>query len=139
MKARLFALFFISAIEFIAALALPHVPRNDLYFAACGAINFCTLLVFTVMGNDRLMVDLAGLTFAQLCIQFGGWVLYSMYLPAHLYNWGINFIVVATYVRIFWIGAEGGNFTSHLDRRLFPGNAFQWTGYTFEAHKKWTL
>ncbi len=135
MKARLSALFFILFVEASAYFIMPYAPRDELYYAAAGSFNFLTLALLTAIKNNRLQADLMRLTFLQLIIQFMGWVLYSLYMPAHLYNWGIHAIVAATFVRIFWLGRNDGDPAMHSDRRIFH-RAFLWRiGDTRGVHK----
>lgn len=117
-EARIFALFLITATEFVAQLVLPFAPRNDLYFVICGTINLGGLLLLTVTESRQFMVDLTKLTFLQLCLQFLGWCLYCAYSTAHFYNWSIHIVVAATYLRILWPWDDAATNTDRSDRLL---------------------
>lgn len=134
-QARIFALALISSIEYAAQLALPFVPRDDTYFAACGSFNFITLIAMTVTDHRPLMADLAKLTFLQLMLQFIGWCFYIMYLPSQFYNWSIQIIVVATYARILWVGSDDRNYANYLDWMLVSRPARLWPHFTFGVSK----
>ena len=113
MRGRLILFGLLTGVEVISAQLLQFVPRGHLYFAACGLINLVPLWVFTGSPDSGLMVDLAKLTAAQIFIQFIGWVRYTGCHPPDLYNVGIHFIVVVTYLRLLWIGPYDGSFSRH--------------------------
>jgi hypothetical protein len=135
MKARLSALFFISAVEVAAYFCMPLAPRNEFYYAIAGGFNFLTLMLITTIKNTRLKIDLMRLTCAQLTIQFVGWAMYSLYMPAHFYNWGIYAMVGITYLRIFWVGRNDGDIAVHLDRRLLYRAIVRRFNHSHGVHK----
>lgn len=115
---RFLALTFFALVEYAAKLILPHVPFDDMYYVACAGINFVVLLCLVQCEKSPLMEDLVKLTFVQLVFQFIGWCLYALYVPAFFYDVSIHCIVVATFMRILWVGKDDGNHSLYPRRML---------------------
>lgn len=115
---RIFAVAVVTAGELLSAEILPLVPENDWYFAACVAFNAAVFLFLRQGDQSQVIVDAEILTVFQMVIQFVGWILYLLYLPATTYNWSIHAIVILTYARILLIDKNNGN---HQDYRGWTG------------------
>jgi hypothetical protein len=94
-------LLLISMVEFVSDKALKYITADDFYFVTCVIFNLITLVILAIMQKNRLVRDVAVLTFIQMLIQIGGWVAYSFYMPPRAYNLCIHGIVFITYIRIF--------------------------------------
>ena len=115
---RAFAWTFVSFVEWFSGDIIKLFPFNDFYYASCGAINLLALLFISGMKRSALMVDLAVLAFAQLCLQAVGWLLYSCYFHPDFYNWSIRTVVLATYARILWVRDNDRNYKGDPNREL---------------------
>lgn len=133
-RERLLGLLLITLTEFSAVQLMPYVPRDDFYYVVCGAFNLVTLAALQSIGSASVTVDLAKLTFAQLCIQAIGWVLYSRYLSPDFYNVSIHAIVAATYARILIKGRDDGA-EDDFDRSIFHRHAIKRGGAGSEVHQ----
>jgi len=94
-------LFLVSVIELVSDKVLKYITADDFYFVTCVIFNLLTLVILAMMQKNRLVRDVAVLTFVQMMIQISGWVAYSFYYPPAAYNLCIHGIMFITYIRIF--------------------------------------
>lgn len=134
-EGRIFALLLISAVELASVQLLPFVPRDDFYFVACGAFNLLTLSRLSVVPATSLIVDLAKLTFIQLCLQCLGWILYASEIKPYFYNASIPLIVAVTYIRILLTGEYDGNAASNTRWSFIHINACKRIISSIKVHK----
>ena len=112
---RLIAAFFLAAIEAISFFVLKDI-RSYWYFIVAAVFNLICIMVLPSVRNTNFISDLQKICFANLLIQYVGWVLYECYFSPVAYNAMIYALDAALIVRLIWIDDDRDT-TAYFDVR----------------------
>jgi len=117
---RLYVAFFLIAVEvfFLPISAYMKAHGADFYFLVCGGGNLIVIACLPIARGTNFIADLQKFHFAELLVQYTGWVLYECSFEPVAYNSMILALTIAQVLRLVWVN-DDNNTAAHFDWGYF--------------------